>query len=165
MEELEQKNKYYTPEIEEFRVGFEFEYKETFLDGTVKSKEQYDKAKWIKSICWTESMPYIERTLTGKNFNNYLVGVRVKYLDEDDIKDLGFIPSYNKPKYWFQSFKGNNEIQLYYDDKTKEEGNEGIGITIYDGRNTPPNDNKVFNGFIKNKSELKVLMKQLGICQ
>ena len=83
-------SKYYTPEIEEFHVGFEYEYKETFLDGTVKSKEQFDNAKWVESISSIGDSPYVHRALSGKIADNKRGGIRVKYLDKEDIESFGF---------------------------------------------------------------------------
>ena len=55
-------NKYYTPSIEEFHIGFEYEYKRRFMDGTVKTKEQFDNAEWLKNIsCTLNDLPYVER--------------------------------------------------------------------------------------------------------
>jgi hypothetical protein len=60
-------NKYYTPQIEEFHVGFQYEYKSTFLDGTVKTQEQFDKANWIKdTIKDINDLVYLERGLLEK---------------------------------------------------------------------------------------------------
>jgi hypothetical protein len=170
---METDNKYYTPEITEFRPGFEFEayktkwaYPVEYL-GDNKCKVLADpklEELWCKetylpiNYMYREDEDTIIDDLEDEIKNNK---VRVKYLDKQDIEELGWQPSPNK-SYWFNSFKGDNEKQLYFDDKIREK-NQGLGVTIYDGETNPQNDDKVFNGFIKNKSELEVLMKQLGI--
>lgn len=69
---------YRLPSIEEFKIGFEFEMKENFMDGKVKTQEDYDSAKWVKEVVSDGDMPYIERTLLGRNNENGLFGIRVK---------------------------------------------------------------------------------------
>ena len=80
---------------------------------------------------------------------------RVKYLDKEDLESLGFeflneqrhMHEFKKDKYYLEyCFAGPyfKEVQIYYDGKGD------------DWR-------YVFDGTIKNKSELKVLLKQLGI--
>ena len=59
------KNKYYTPELEEFYVGFEFESKRGAYDGTVKTKEQFDSEQWQYDFCSEGDFVYIERALNG----------------------------------------------------------------------------------------------------
>ena len=73
--------KYYTPSIEEFHVGFEYEYRNH--DGTVKNNTVLNY--WNKStISDLNELSYVERGLQTPN------NTRVKYLDKDDIKSLGF---------------------------------------------------------------------------
>jgi hypothetical protein len=63
--------------IDDFKDDILIEYKEGFLDGTVKTQEDYDKAEWIKVIYYNKDKPYIERALTGKNAQNGLLGIRL----------------------------------------------------------------------------------------
>ena len=71
-------SKYYTPELEEFHVGFEYESKRGAYDGTVKTKEQFDNEKWQYDFCPEGDLPYIERALNGTNAKNGLCHLRVK---------------------------------------------------------------------------------------
>jgi hypothetical protein len=139
-------NKYYTPSIEEFYVGFECEVKD--LSGNfipfIHNKE---------SICFADIF-------------------RVKYLDKEDIESLGFT---HLPK---KSLKGLTErfsieglhkrLNEEYDDtmwwNVYLEYSPDIKRVIIKGdiSNGEYNE-KFFEGVIKNKSELKVLLKQLGI--
>ena len=63
-------SKYYTPSIEEFYVGFEYEV-------------NYGENDWQKECLWAK--PEVV-TLPYMNLEN----IRVKYLDKEDIESLGF---------------------------------------------------------------------------
>lgn len=142
-------DKYYTPELEEFYYGFKYYYRE------------YEKSKYVDCIFGdindTDLNDIIEEINDGK--------VKVKYLDKEDIESLGF-----------NITKDNEEIELSLESK-KYIGGPSAGddykIVILYGL-----DNKemwiykqcnngyeydLFKGLIKNKSELKKLLKQLGI--
>lgn len=154
-------NKYYTPEIKEFHEGFEYEIKETFVDGTVKTKEDYDNAKWIKEKYTTRSYPYIQRVFDGENPNNLPPALRVKYLDIEDIESFGWklLPKYAWMKTWedlqdgatFELNTETNSFQLNY--------NNPKFIIIFDDFDI------IFEGKIKNKSELEKLLEMLGITE
>jgi len=108
-------SKYYTPFLEEFHVGFEYEYKSTFLDGTVKTKEQFEANPWNKGVIKSlYDLVYVERVLNGANFKNSLSGIRVKYIDKEDIESLGFILINEEVKSYSQwcHFK-NKEVELH----------------------------------------------------
>ena len=119
-------DKYYTPELEEFHIGFEYEWLN-------------ENNEWIK-----ETSP-IEITI--KDFNKQTYGLRVKYLDKEDIKSLGW--ELKTDLY----IKNNLTLQVH---------KNSITIQYYDNFNnkwrTP-----VEQINIKNKSELVKLLKQLGI--
>ena len=146
--------KYYTPELEEFYVGFEFESKRGAYDGTVKTKEQFDSEQWQYDFCSEGDFVYIERALTGTNAKNGLCHLRVRYLDREDIESLGFDhDSTVEGESFF--IKGNmidGEIRLVF--RPEDMHNVDIESEIGAGD---------FYGTIKNKSELKKLLKQLGI--
>lgn len=152
---MEKQDNYYIPTIEEFYVGYEFEIKERFADGTVKTQEDFDNAKWIKSIFKVGDCPYIERALNGRNRENGICGIRVKCLDREDVQELGFKDdgyeftkyckdypdrySSNKGVYVHALFCENGMFAIYYSPET------------------------LFEGFIRNKSELKKILKMLNI--
>jgi hypothetical protein len=122
------KDKYYTPEIEEFHIGFEYEV-------------DWGPFKWKKAI--------YQDYMTADSMCD---DVRVKYLDKEDIESLGFIedPDFT----YLHTFKRvRNNISIY----TR---NWGVFSIVNEDR---MKNNIVFTGTIKNKSELKKLMKQLGI--
>jgi hypothetical protein len=142
--------KYYTPDVEEFYVGFEFESKRGAYDGTVKTQEQFDNEKWQYDFCSEGDLPYIERALTGTNAKNGLCHLRVKYLDREDIESLGFEID--------ADYKSINSVLFSKDDYTilQSDITEILISDLF-------NETTLFNGRIKNKSELKKLLKQLGI--
>lgn len=142
-----EENKYYTPSIEEFHVGFEFQ-----------KWEVHDLYYQTLIMQDTTSLIFIKERLQE---------IRVKYLDNKDIEELGFI---NWTVEW-------TDPARYYFTKSLSDGSESIkkGIQLFfifgsynRDRVTIYNyvdNNKIilFDGVIKNKSELKVLLKQLQI--
>ncbi len=148
-------DKYYIPTIEEFHVGFEYESKENFMDGTVKSQEQFNSAKWIKETVSIGDIPYINRALNGRNADSGIAGIRVKKLDKEDIVSLGFIALEKKPyaDFVFKIQGRDLELDLHIAD---------MGVCI--GNNGTYEDYIcLFNGKIKNISELKQVLKFLEI--
>jgi hypothetical protein len=128
------KDKYYTPTIEEFHVGFEYE--SSYL-------EDYDT--WKKEIIDTVDVGYFYSTYTGDAVPTEF---RVKYLDREDIESFGFV------------FKGGDTHLTYHSGGyaiTHAPSSNKIDIYYYDGYEF------VSNIVIKNKSELKRLLKQLNI--
>lgn len=125
-------NKYYTPTIEEFHIGFEFE-----VQGLKDSEITWQSIS-VKNI---DALMLIDRMTT-----------RVKYLDKEEIESLGWKDCdniYNTIRWDF-----NDYILMFYKKDNR--------YLIF--RDCGPNNiQTVFNGFIKNKSELKKLMQQLNI--
>lgn len=137
-------SKYYTPTLGEFHIGFEYEIKEG----------KY----WQPAMC--SGIPVGHKTL-----EDY---IRVKYLDQEDIESLGFIRDCERAGYkFFLEFENKDRLLLENLSLTtnmsdmfqiklwhKEKG-------LY-GKNTYYGDT-LFIGIIKNKSELKKLIKQVNI--
>lgn len=146
-------NKYYVPEISEFHVGFEYEH----LTGFEKQFKSYiyDLAKAClvierESISHNGEIvkmfiPAIQACIEEKQ-------CRVKYLDQEGIESLGWKDCdniYNTIRWNF-----NDYILMFYKKDNR--------YLIF--RDCGPNNiQTVFNGFIKNKSELIKLMQQLNI--
>jgi len=134
-------NKYYTPIPEEFHVGFEYEIRDSI---------ELDYYKVISDGS--------EIGLIHKEIENNLI--RVKYLNEKDIKSLGFESS---PGNKFEPntvdiknyTKGRDKIMTY----TTLENSFYTKLYILRRKNK----SVLFEGTIKNISELKVLLKQLNI--
>lgn len=127
-------DKYYTPEIEEFHVGFE-----------------YDKLDPI-SKKWKETIIKHGVDIRYKEVEIRSETVRVKYLDNADIKSLDF--EYSVHSYGGNYVKDNYEISWWWN-------KEGIQIKELSGKDF--GNKLIFTGKIKNKSELKKLLKQLKI--
>jgi len=127
---MENTKKYYTPEIEEFHIGFEYEW----LD---------------ENKLWNKATP-IE--ISRKNFDEQTYGLRVKYLDKEDIESLGF--EFIKEDKFSKYFKFQN-----FNLQTVKNGTHGIHIAQLD----EDGHSIVFKGIVKNKSEFKKLIKQLNI--
>lgn len=136
-------NKYYTPEIEEFHVGFEFE-------------EEFKNPNWNKLSKPTKDVwEYIKLKLDTSHSISRIIGkikinkVRVKHLDKEDIESLGF-----KNNDVDNSFYIKNGIILRKD---------GIKISIFYIISLVETSQIPFTIDIKNKSELQKLLKQLNI--
>lgn len=156
-------NRYYIPTIEEFHIGFEYEMKERFGDGTVKTQEDYNNANWTKlTINSLNEIVYINRTLTGINSNNLPSAIRVKCLDKEDIESLGFICTGEAGNGYEKEFQKFNDDNTWYLLETSFDNEVHIELEIdkEDGRTI---NCILFIGTIKNKSELKTLLKQLRI--
>jgi hypothetical protein len=137
-------NKYYTPSIEEFYVGFEY-------DTFIAPNEHREGNGWI-SVKFPDpftgsNLGPIKRRLSEDN-------IRVKYLDKEDIENLGFI---NIDHEYFRL--GDYLIQNFFDRKE---------LRIFKAENEQYFDEythySLFHGTIKNKSELIKLLKQLEVC-
>ena len=69
---MSEENKYYTPSIEEFHIGFDYQY---YVATTSLWHDQ--------SIVFIEDFEEIEEDLS---YNK----IRVKYLDQSDLEEIGF---------------------------------------------------------------------------
>ena len=128
-------NLYYTPTLNEFYIGFECE-----ILGIIGAKE--DERLFSKPTIITQKELAIM----------HLLEIRVKILDQSDIESLGWKDCdniYNTIRWNF-----NDYILMFYKKDNR--------YLIF--RDCGPNNiQTVFNGFIKNKSELIKLMQQLNI--
>lgn len=131
-------NKYYTPEIEEFCIGFEYE--------VAQIDSQWVIHDWKKTTFDVNDK--LEPIIEYPHLN------RVKLLDKEDIESLGY--TQDPHKYYKDTFrkgciydKGSSSITL-----TKE----GVYICLYSYPNTQKMSFK-----IKNKRELEVLLKQMSL--
>lgn len=152
-------NKYYTPTIEEFHVGFEYEYRSS------------DKTKWTTCIIDKRDLTSSNMDWCASNgiedvFDQLELGeIRVKYLDQSDIESLGWkfkqLTQINSEIYTFI------RTNAWFNDETHFEliksQNNFIHITYQNQNSWGCGSGASFQGIVKNKSELKLLMKQLGI--
>ena len=139
--------KYYTPEIEEFHVGFEYEAfhnKEWFFaegaDHWVKCKVNFGTD--ILTISYTVNHGF----------------VRVKCLDKSDIESLGW--EYKEDRGMSEA----NGLMFVKPQKAFAQGFYKLRFWKNTNRfSIEAVQGTLFSGTIKNKSELKKLLKQLGI--
>jgi hypothetical protein len=139
-------NKHYTPKIEEFKVGFKYEFASSvIIDGVSQPDE------WTSAII--ESNDDIE--LINSN-------ARVKYLDKQDVENLGFRLEFENKNY-IELFKAD-EVQISF--STESQLTRIIKFWKFnlevDGE-TQYNSEVVFSGTIKNLSELKMILDMLNI--
>jgi hypothetical protein len=164
--------KYYTPSIDEFCIGFEYEYSlmgHRFVKENNTLVNRTEPVKhWIKGI--VEDIDTLK--MLEVNFIN-TDRLRVKYLDKVDIESLGFeeedysdldIGKFTKV---YATFGKNKDTKLY--GATLFTGNivDSTYIKI-DGAISPGPimgylGRTIFKGNIKNKTELGKLLKQLNI--
>ena len=139
-------NLYYTPTLNEFYIGFECE-----ILGIIGAKE--DERLFSKPTIITQKELAIM----------HLLEIRVKILDQSDIESLGWklgvLRLFNKDLTLFQLDKYPNYVLT-----TPIEAYEKTHIIdISRVKSIGEGLDRVFRGFIKNKSELKKLMQQLNI--
>jgi spore coat polysaccharide biosynthesis protein SpsF (cytidylyltransferase family) len=137
-------DKYYTPDISEFYVGFEYEQIENCsINGGPK------QLQWVKKV--------FDFTNTSKfnwQIHNYPEEFRVKYLDIQDIEELGYTVKWDeKFKVFNANVKYNELNKMLCFDPTGKRNDTGTNIQTFS------------NGWfkIKNKSELKKLLTMLDI--
>lgn len=132
--------KYYTPAIEEFHVGFEYEINMHF--------RMAEESKWYSAI--------ITKDNWGANMDiiNVLARARVKYLDREDIESLGW-KYRSEEKHNVKENGGETIFTTFYGDSKSAFGlvisNKSRLVTIYQ---LPYHlDKKTIHLIIKNKSE------------
>ena len=149
------KNKYYQPKIEEFHVGFEYEIYEDFDYYTEKT---WHKQFYGKNGTNHENMDYVHE--------NYLDKIRVKYLDQQDIENLGWEHYGKAVCNWYKKEGMFDDGFASYGKWTKLKllhcSNSRIKILAYE-HSWGEIETVLFAGECKNKSELKKLMQQLNI--
>lgn len=176
--------KYYTPDLEEFHVGFRYEIPawgvKEYIDevtGAITYSSSFVKFELRKEMLWEWQTRCREELIELQKTSEGCVGnmgadyrhmwevittgikegtVRVKYLDRDDIEELGWVQDKdNDRRYYIDLKKGKYALYLL------ETSNE-IVITSLLSKITNF-DEIIFVGSIKNYNELKTLMKQIGI--
>ena len=168
-------NKYYTPQIQEFHVGFEYESFERPL--TPSFAFESEPPEWTKrKVLDINNSEYKGRALYHVSINNryeenaeWNKNIRVKYLDKEDIKSFGCIREFstfsevlkNPAEVYINEEK--NIMLVHYPDINK------ITIATRDyAKNELTlksnwDDRQVNLISIKNKNELQRLLKQLTI--
>ena len=135
---------FYTPTIDEFHVGFEFEF--------LNNKEKIffvteEENKWLKT-----EMPFIGVLSELKNIRKLILDkqVRVKHIDKDDCISLGLkLKVWDNGSGYFET--GNYTIGIY-----------GTDLFCTVSQNDYGNNIIRFSGDLKNKTELKRILRQVG---
>lgn len=147
-------SKYYTPDIEEFYIGFEYEiYSEGLDDASVEDFCGWYKYQFRKKSCFRDI----------DDIEKFINQIRVKYLDQEDIESLGFILKGKSIDLWFE------RESIYLRDDGHHLKNIKLQYGLHDQRMriefiyTSGEEQIHFEGNIKNKSELDKLIKQLNI--
>jgi hypothetical protein len=148
-------NKYYTPDITEFHVGFEYETRDrlsVLLESRKWNHSTFNKFNDMKSI---------RMCLDTDRFE-----IRVKHLDQEDIEGLllplGFEHEESYSKTEIKMINGS-----IWD--------KAVTVSLYNGivcikkyeftgdENCRDNCWNVFSGTIRNRSELKRVLTQIGV--
>lgn len=143
------KEKYYTPNLEEFHVGFEYEY----LTNDVRQEEHFHKDVF-NGIDTFEDKECLHLIDIKNIIEKVPDDIRVKYLDTEDIKECGgtnYQEGYEYDHTW--DIGKHHELKAWF-----HRGLPIVRITRKDFSNV-----FLFHGDIKNKSELKKLIQQLNI--
>lgn len=143
--------KYYKPDIEEFYSGFEHEY---FENGTWKISNDFSN-NWY----WSDNPHY---TLIKEIFEDR---IRVKYLDKEDIGSLGFICTGDSGNGELEFQRNINEDAWFEIDCCIFDIIPKIQISKWIKKNEVSSEYILFLGYIKNKSELKIILKQIGVTE
>lgn len=153
--------KYYTPTIEEFCVGFEYE---TNRCSTLPESDQV----WEKAICHPVSIPLIDYDLncTNKEALARNKSIRVKVLDREDIEGEGFVVSDDIVKD-APIFRKTVPCGPYgLDEKIVRVSTVLHQQHVWIQYSYPAIGDKFetqFQGTIRNATEFRKLLKQLGI--
>ena len=144
-----EKEKYYTPSIEEFNVGFEY-----YMPILKETDNGYLESELLLHT-WTANCQMSNLFNVDYNGNNVRsISVpeclKVKYLDREDIESLGFLKDSGDCDY----VNGDHgQLEIIHEDE------RGMLIKIDTGYGACME----FYGRLKNKSELKKALKQLGL--
>ncbi len=145
-----EESKYYTPSIEEFHIGFEFECQD------------------LSTALWMDCVYRLNWMLEDMDISEWLddqysFGIRVKYLDREDIESLGFNNSNHQDSIFLKPIKHfmgrpAEAIGINFNDRS----DHVLVFYVPDGSKIPAGVN-LFVGTIKNKSELKKVLKMIGV--
>ena len=159
-------NKYYTPSIEEFHVGFEYELWEEDICEDYSWKQHVFTLNDMAESLHHETKHHAGGLLSGLE-EEY---IRVKYLDREDVESFGFtlVKEYSDELV----FQINGGEYCFYELTLNIDDNK---INIEQGCQSKMSAKKlpieqwnyfnIFFGEIKNKSELQQVLKMIGVIQ
>lgn len=145
-------NKYYTPAIDEFHAGFECE---------IMTSYGFIKGHWPDTLKSDTRSSFIG---TGEYEQTKYGTFRVKYLDKEDIKGLGFKGNDSNSAYFTKynclTSNGTNNLNCRLVHWINKGRDREVDIYAIYGKE---DEQLIFRDVINNKSELVKLLKQLGI--
>lgn len=141
---MEEQNKYYTPDIEDIRHGYEYEYLNINGDEDVWEKAIFPNPHYHEQSGWVEY-----------NAHSHLVNIRTKYLDKSDIESCGWT---------CQEYTQDGYNQRYTKNVDSESGYDLIYCAAWD-KKWQINDcgYGIYWGEIKSINELRKIMQWLKI--
>lgn len=160
--------RFYVPEPEEFCLGFEYDHAN--YGGKLVVGAQIEK-EWITTI--VEDSYDFNSVWDVYNEGKQCTDIRVKLLDSQDIIDCGFGNKKKSVWDWYELNKTFRMRSGHHISKIKlihDRSNEFLEVT--DGDICPNikiwgdfsgTDEVLFEGLIKNKTEFKKLLKQIGV--
>lgn len=150
--------KYYTPTIDEFHVGFEFE------------SCSYGQNDWTKRVFESDQFDILSKISNSGHSQKVL---RVKYLDQEDIESLGWKHDFNDDGEEIPNLRDKHGYSLGFSiDKQSTPLNTAYLLHFFPDKfliidsivnNGSGREEMLFRGYVKNKSELKQVMRMLGI--
>lgn len=147
-------NKYYTPDITEFHVGFECEFFNNMQDKV-----------WNKVSCDTDHLAIAFTCFEegSVEWDDHISQTfRVKYLDRSDVELLGWeLDKERKNPFYVDVYEHKDNKLLVFRLATR--GTKILITVSSENFVGGMEENTVFEGKCKNTSELKKLMKQLNI--
>ena len=151
-------DKYYTPSIEEFHIGFEYEQLCNNHNWTKMIKPREDNWEWVKKEFNTStSLSKIAQEIKG-------VTVRVKHLDEQDILELGWQKKAKKLDIGVEGYVKTIDLFGFNNSRTHLLYNiNNVWKMLIQDNNSYGTPSVEIKLNIKNKSELQRLMQQMGI--
>lgn len=132
---------HYTPQLDEFYQGFEYE-----------QYNPHNPKEWTKKKFDFTEADFLSNTYKLERQKEY---VRVKLLDFYDLKEIGF----NRGKVSHQFTTENHYVSVVEGDNFDIIGADENIIAIFD----IGSKNRLFRGKVKNKSEFFKVLKLIGI--
>jgi len=147
-------NKYYTPDISEFHVGFEFEAK-VYVARSAKEED----ISWSWEKCKLGEPDKFSSLVSNSMIDDGMLeseSIRVKHLDTEDIESLypieeWFVSDNMYGGTWMIKYHGFGKISVVTKDFVRDASGEFSVLTI------------LHRARIKNKSEFKRILKQIGV--
>ena len=168
-------NKYYTPKLEEFHVGFEFEYRPREKNGVISQInnehthiKKYEKMAFrvfeeIKSTEELLKIGFYDEPTDLFRVSSFLKhdAIRVRFLTGADMNDLNIDTS----RYWVPKTDKSTPNRLYgiVNSDHNPTSYKFIYNTVSRWMLITEGKNTRFAGKIKNKSELKKILDLLNI--